>query len=1008
MKKLFMMCAILFLMSTVSQAQLAFTLNGQSTYIAQDTGSFNLEVTFGTPADSAWLNLYLDNNGNGVVDSSDESIFGGDVWVDGDTDDEDTTIGMYRETVTMDDLRFWMVTSGNINGYNLILEVYDLVDTVYGLVIDSNVIPAFIDTVVWGSIMDSDGNLIMDTFMVLAFPPEDSADTNGDGGPGMFAISTVGMYGIDIDTAGMYGFLFGPLGAFDAVFGDEPDSMTAQDSTTQDSLAALLVWTNVDIKEDSSGNVIPMKVDLDYITATYTLNVTILDVGGDTVDTASLDINRWPLRLTAIPFGTLDDFDNINPVDGSGGWASMDIWAGEWVVQVSGDGYWGMDTITILPGDDTTDMDIEVDFYIYAGMYSEVTLDLSGFPAFGQQFGVRAVNQVTGLVEDNEILTSIPSSNFQVTLNVRNGEPYNIEFYSDRSGNMAYDAPPIDEAWRLVIDTVFEDTTYYFSHDTTNYTDIEWNGATLTFQLTGMGVAHLGDLFQLEVVDQGNGEQVARVTIPAIVGDTFSVVTNGLIRGRSYNINFYADADGNGHYDAPAGTTDHAWTYALNNVDGDTSITWAHNTNFVDIKWKHIITINGSGFDPHVGQLFSMRLVDVASGLIVDDYREDQLDSAAGQIVLSGIEAGRQYNIDFFADHNGNGVYDAPGPSGDHAWRFSIIGAGDTVVNYAHNTNFTDINWTYWLGMQFNNMIPAHPGQKFEMRVIDIQTGLVAAETTVAAITDTNFTIWLSGLQGGRSYDIDFYADRNGDGYYDSPSVDHAWSMPTGKVLSNIGREFWHNTNFEDIEWDYNLTLNLWGMNPHLGQRFEFWITDTLSGLLVDHIVIDSILDTTVTLDIWGIQHGGSYLIEFFADYNNNGVYDAPPTDHAWEIMLDIPDGDTILDWTHNGNFIDINAPVGIEIEPLGTHYTVNGFQHKVIGNPVVNRAIISYNLPSDQEVTISIYTSLGTLVDRHQSGMVQAGSHAVQWNARNFKSGIYIYVIQAGEFTGTGRMMLK
>jgi hypothetical protein len=48
--------------------------------------------------------------------------------------------------------------------------------------------------------------------------------------------------------------------------------------------------------------------------------------------------------------------------------------------------------------------------------------------------------------------------------------------------------------------------------------------------------------------------------------------------------------------------------------------------------------------------------------------------------------------VDFYADHNGNGVYDPP--PADHAWRLELNDvAGDSELDFTHNTNFTDIQW---------------------------------------------------------------------------------------------------------------------------------------------------------------------------------------------------------------------------------------------------------------------------------------------------------------------------
>ena len=72
--------------------------------------------------------------------------------------------------------------------------------------------------------------------------------------------------------------------------------------------------------------------------------------------------------------------------------------------------------------------------------------------------------------------------------------------------------------------------------------------------------------------------------------------------------------------------------------------------------------------------------------------------------------------------------------------------------------------------------------------------------------------------------------------------------------------------------------------------------------------------------------------------------------------------------------------------------------------NPSTN---ISYELPNSAQVELAVFNLKGqrvaTLVDAHQS----AGMKQVTFNAGNLASGVYIYRIEAGNFTEAKRMML-
>ncbi len=61
-------------------------------------------------------------------------------------------------------------------------------------------------------------------------------------------------------------------------------------------------------------------------------------------------------------------------------------------------------------------------------------------------------------------------------------------------------------------------------------------------------------------------------------------------------------------------------------------------------------------------------------------------------VSIPGIEMDHDYIVDFYADHNGSGSYDAPPV--DHTWRTTFNSTtGNFVENFIHNTDFVDIEW---------------------------------------------------------------------------------------------------------------------------------------------------------------------------------------------------------------------------------------------------------------------------------------------------------------------------
>lgn len=74
--------------------------------------------------------------------------------------------------------------------------------------------------------------------------------------------------------------------------------------------------------------------------------------------------------------------------------------------------------------------------------------------------------------------------------------------------------------------------------------------------------------------------------------------------------------------------------------------------------------------------------------------------------------------------------------------------------------------------------------------------------------------------------------------------------------------------------------------------------------------------------------------------------------------------------------------------------------------NPVTT---IKYQLPADNFVSLKIYNSLGEEVSTIINGMVSAGTHEVNFDAKDLSSGVYLYVLRAGEndFIKTMKMIL-
>ena len=72
--------------------------------------------------------------------------------------------------------------------------------------------------------------------------------------------------------------------------------------------------------------------------------------------------------------------------------------------------------------------------------------------------------------------------------------------------------------------------------------------------------------------------------------------------------------------------------------------------------------------------------------------------------------------------------------------------------------------------------------------------------------------------------------------------------------------------------------------------------------------------------------------------------------------------------------------------------------------NPVTR---ISYELPREEFVDLSVYDVTGRLVERLVARVQPAGEHVIAWDAKGLPSGIYFYRLVAGNYTNSRKVIL-
>ena len=103
-----------------------------------------------------------------------------------------------------------------------------------------------------------------------------------------------------------------------------------------------------------------------------------------------------------------------------------------------------------------------------------------------------------------------------------------------------------------------------------------------------------------------------------------------------------------------------------------------------------------------------------------------------------------------------------------------------------------------------------------------------------------------------------------------------------------------------------------------------------------------------------------------------------------------------------------IGEQLNIDEESIPKEFSLNNSYPNPF-NPITT---LSYQLPKDAMVNITIFDMMGRIVNNLVSIRQDAGYKSIQWNAMNntgqpVSAGVYLYTIEAGQFRQTKKMVL-
>ena len=135
------------------------------------------------------------------------------------------------------------------------------------------------------------------------------------------------------------------------------------------------------------------------------------------------------------------------------------------------------------------------------------------------------------------------------------------------------------------------------------------------------------------------------------------------------------------------------------------------------------------------------------------------------------------------------------------------------------------------------------------------------------------------------------------------------------------------------------LTITFGTMGAYAGDLFEIRIV-TIGGTEVARETIASISASQFSVSFPGLESGRAFRADFYVDVNENGRYDAPPTDHAWRLDVPAMDADTTLPFTPGGAFTDIDFPVPAATTPVANGLIAVGEYRHTMTDPTTSMTV--------------------------------------------------------------------
>ena len=251
-----------------------------------------------------------------------------------------------------------------------------------------------------------------------------------------------------------------------------------------------------------------------------------------------------------------------------------------------------------------------------------------------------------------------------------------------------------------------------------------------------------------------------------------------------------------------------------------------------------------------------------------------------------------------------------------------------------------------------------------------------------------------------------------------------------------------YEQTFSGGQWRWHKDVGLTG-KPSIGEIYSFHITfnnstskdttNSITGIIEEFPTIispihESTIYTTIPTFEWSpltMEIGGMDLM----------VIDLTPGEElmVWSIELPVNETSVVYSFDGSGEILEQGKTYGWVLiyrdalednsATLYNHFTISitkiiENEYDILSpldfdllqnypNPFNPLTTISYHLPKSSFVKLSIYDISGKLIETLVNEQKNAGYYSVKWNAENVSSGVYLYKIDAADFSSVKKCLL-